>query len=73
MNYLLTIQTLVAAVKAVEQLMPDSKGKEKFDAAIAIVEEVVGTVQPLLPALMAIATLLVNGFRKTGAFATKTA
>lgn len=73
MNYLLAIQTLVASIKAVEQLMPDSPGKDKFDAAVALVESVVGSVQPLLPALQAIATLIVNGLHATGVFAPRKA
>lgn len=68
MNYLLLIQTLIASIHAVEDLMPDSTGKEKFDAAIKLVEAVVGEVQPMIPALTAVATLVVNGLRATGKF-----
>ena len=71
MNYILIVQTLVASIKAVEQLMPDSPGKDKFDAAIALVESVAGSVQSVLPALQAIATLVVNALRVTGVFAKK--
>jgi hypothetical protein len=73
MNYLLLIQTLIAAIKSVEQLMPASSGKEKFDAAVALVEAVVGEVSPMLPVLASLATMLVNGFRASGLFAAKTA
>lgn len=73
MNYLLTLQTLIAAIKAVEQLMPGRKGKEKFDAALALVEAVVGDVTPIIPALQSIATLVVTGLRATGIFAQKAA
>lgn len=71
MNYLLIINTLIASIKAVEQLMPDSKGKEKFDAVIVMIESVVGSVSPLLPALEMIATTLVHGFRASGLFTKK--
>ena len=71
MNYLLLIQTLIAAVKSVEKLMPESAGKDKFDAAIVLVEAIIGDVQPLVPVLMDAATLLVKGFRATGAFEKK--
>lgn len=73
MNYILLIKTFIAAVKTVEALMPDSKGKEKFDAAIAIVEEVVGSVQTALPALVLLATNVVSGLRESGAFKKKAA
>lgn len=73
MNYLLLIQTLISSIKTVEQLMPDSTGKEKFDAAIAIVEGVIGTVTPLIPALLALATTVVNGLRAAGVFKVKAA
>ena len=71
MNYILVINTLIAAVRAVEQLMPDSTGKEKFEAAVTMVEGVVGTITPMIPALSAVATALVTGFRAAGVFAKK--
>jgi predicted butyrate kinase (DUF1464 family) len=71
-NYVLLIKTFIAAVKSIETLMPDSKGKEKFDAAIALVEGVIGDVQPMLPALEAVATMVVNGLRASGVFKAKT-
>lgn len=73
MNYLILIKTMLAAIKTVESLMPDSKGKEKFDAAIAIVSEVVGAVDAQLPALETLATTVVNGLRAVGAFKAKAA
>lgn len=71
MNYMLLLSTLIAAVKAVEQLMPDSPGKEKFDAAVAMTEAVVGSVSPMIPALLTVATTLVTGFRASGLFTKK--
>ncbi len=68
MNYLLIIQTLIASIHAVEQLMPESTGKAKFDAAVTMVEAVVGDVQPMIPALTGVATLVVNGLRSIGKF-----
>jgi hypothetical protein len=73
MNYILLIQTFISAVKAVEQLMPASKGKEKLDACIAIVEQIFGDVQPLVPVLTAIATSTVTALRAMGVFKAKTA
>jgi hypothetical protein len=71
MNYILLVKTFISAVKSVETLMPDSKGKEKFDAAIALVEGIIGDVQPMLPALEGVATLVVNGLRASGVFKAK--
>jgi uncharacterized protein YybS (DUF2232 family) len=71
MNYLLLIQTMISSIHAVEQLMPESTGKQKFDAAVTMVEAVVGDVQPMIPALMTVATTIVNGLRATGVFKAK--
>ena len=68
MNYLLLLKTLVAAVKEIESLMPQSAGKDKFDAAIALVEGVVGDVQALLPQLTPIVSLVVAGLNAAGIF-----
>ena len=68
MNYILVIKTLTASIKAVESLMPESSGKDKFDAAIAMVEAVTGSVQGALTALHAVATIIVTGLRATGVF-----
>lgn len=73
MNYFLMIKTFIAAVKTIETLMPDSAGKDKFDAVMLIVEEVIGSVSSFAPQLQALATLLVTGLRATGAFSTKPA
>ena len=73
MNYKLLIATLIAAIKSVEALMPDSPGKEKFDAAIAMVEGVVGELTELLPALQLVATTVVSGLRAAGVFAPRKA
>ena len=68
MNYRLSITTLIAAIKTVEALMPASSGKEKFDAAIAMVEGVLGELDGMLPALQAVATTVVSGLRAAGVF-----
>jgi len=73
MNYILLVKTFISAIKSVETLMPDSPGKEKFDAAIALVEGVIGDVAPMLPALESIATMVVNGLRSSGVFKAKQA
>lgn len=72
MNYILLLQTLTGAIKAVEALMPASAGKDKFDAAITLVESVLGPVTSIAPQLEAIATLVVNGLHAVGAFTKST-
>lgn len=71
MNYLLLIKTAAEAAKTIEALMPESKGKEKREASIAMVEAVVGSVEGMLPALVLLFTTLVNGFRDAGVFKKK--
>lgn len=71
--YLLMIRTFLSAVKTVEALMPNSKGKEKFDAAIVILESVIGKVESYAPALKVLATLAVTTFRATKEFQPKPA
>lgn len=68
MNYKLLITTLIGAIKAVETLMPESPGKEKFDVAISMVEGVVGELTDLLPALQLVATTVVAGLKAAGVF-----
>jgi hypothetical protein len=71
MNYMLLIQTMISSIHAVEQLMPESTGKQKFDAAVTMVEAVIGDVQPMIPALTMVATTIVNGLRAAGVFNAK--
>ena len=71
MDYKLVLTTLIQAIQAVEILMPESTGKEKFDAAMVMVTAIIGNVEAITPALVAIATLLVNGFRAAGIFKKK--
>lgn len=68
MNVFAIIKIVVGAVQAVEQLLPQSKGKEKLDAAIAVVTEVVGDVVPILPALEKLIETIVKGFNALGIF-----
>jgi len=69
LNYFLLIRTFIAAIKTVETMMPASKGKDKFTAALAIVDGIVGNVESYVPALQVLATLAVTTFRATGTFA----
>ena len=71
MNYVLLIKTLIEAIKTVENLMPASPGKDKFDVALAMVEGVMGDMSELAPKLLAVATTVVTGLRAAGVFAPK--
>lgn len=44
MNIFVLIPTIIQIVKLIEGLMPESKGKEKFDAAMSATEQVLGAV-----------------------------
>lgn len=44
MNIFVLIPTIIQIVKLIESLMPESKGKEKFDAAMGAAEQVLGAV-----------------------------
>jgi hypothetical protein len=72
-NYILLIQTFIQAMKDVEALMPESKGKEKFEAAIEMVENIFGKVTGMIPALLGVATTVVNALRAIGVFKKKAA
>lgn len=73
MNYLVLIRTAIAAVKAVEELMPDSAGKDKAAAAIELISGVLGDVTAQVPALMSMFTVIVNLLRSIGLFKVRAA
>ena len=66
MQYILMIKTFIAAIKTVQELMPESAGKDKFAVVMHLVEEVVGKVDSYAPTLFKLATLLVDGYRSAG-------
>ena len=72
MNYFNMIRAAIAAIKAVEALMPNSAGKEKADAALILVEEVVGNIGDQMPFLLDFFTHVVDLFNKLGIFQKKT-
>jgi len=71
MNYIALIQAIISAIKTIEQLMPDSPGKEKADAVIALITEIFGDVTPQLPAITATITNVVTTFKAIGLFQSK--
>jgi hypothetical protein len=66
--YLTILKTLLATIKTVEALMPDSPGKDKFDACISIVSAVAGDVTGILPQLTTIVGDVVDGLHAVGLF-----
>ena len=72
-NYIQLVRTAIAAIKTVEALMPDSSGKEKADAALAMIEGVLGDVTAQVPALLAMFTSVVTLLRSIGVFKAKAA
>ena len=68
MPYLTILKTLLAAIKTVEALMPDSPGKDKFDACLTIVSAVAGDVSGILPQITTIVGDVVAGLHAVGLF-----
>lgn len=71
MQYIILIQTIIAAVKAIETLMPESTGREKLQAAIATTEGIMGSLATSLPAIEAFVAVVVAGLNASGAFRKK--
>lgn len=49
MQYVLIIQSLLALIKAIEQFMPDSSGKDKLQAVLVALEGLYGAVPNVVP------------------------
>lgn len=73
MNFILLISTIISSIKSVELLMPSSAGADKLNAVIIMIEGVMGSVAPLLPAITSIIATLVAGFNAVGIFSKKAA
>lgn len=71
MQYIILIQTIIAAVKAIETLLPNSTGKEKLQAVLATVDGIMGDLTTSLPAIEAFITVVVAGLNASGAFKKK--
>lgn len=68
MNYIAIIQTLIATVKAVEELMPNGSGKDKLAAVLATVSGIFNEVVGILPQLTTVISVIVAGFNASGLF-----
>lgn len=62
MQYILIIQSLLALIKAIEQFMPDSTGKEKLEAVLTALNGLYGEVPNVVPIINTfVATLHASG------------
>lgn len=69
MNYLVMLKAFIAAIKLVQELMPASAGKDKFETVLVLVEEAVDCkIGDLGPQLFKIATFLVETYWSNGTF-----
>lgn len=67
------LPAIIAAVKALEEAIPDGgKGAEKLEAVRQIIETVDDAAKALWPQISGVITVLVGLFKKTGVFPAKT-
>ena len=72
MNNILTlIPVIFNVVKMIEQLMPASAGKEKFDAAIATLTQIYGDISGNMPAITSVVNGAVSLLNLAGIFTKK--
>jgi hypothetical protein len=63
MNILTAIPVVFEVVRSIEQLLPEGKGKEKFDAAFAMFQQLYNDISvavPVVTALINTAVALLN-------------
>lgn len=73
MNFLTLIPVIFEIVRLIEKLLPESKGKEKFDAAFNVVEQVYGVVTDNKDAITKTINTTVALLNATGEFTKKSA
>ena len=73
MNYLLLLPIIIQAIKAAEELLPESVGKEKFSFVVDTLEMVSGVAVSNVPALEKYVTVIVTLFKFLGIFQSKSA
>lgn len=62
MQYVMIIQSLLSLIKAIEQFMPESSGKDKLAAVLAALEGLYGQVPNVVPVINTfVATLHASG------------
>lgn len=67
-SYITLINTVIDVVKMIEFLMPSSTGKDKLDAALVMIEKLLGPLTELLPKITAMISLAVSVFNASGLF-----
>lgn len=70
-NVLVLIPTIIDLVKAVEVLLPQSSGKDKLDAVLAALGNIVGEVSNLAPVVTPLIAAIVKGLNALGIFTKK--
>ena len=73
MNIIALIPTIIDIIKALEQLMPESAGKQKLDILIATIETTVGEVIENKPALEKLVSAIVSILKVVGVFKSRSA
>lgn len=73
MNPVTLIKSVVQAIKTIEAVFPDSTGKEKLDAALALITSAGETVAAMLPSITALITTIVSIYNLVGTFTKKAA
>ena len=72
MNFIILLPIIINAIKAVEELLPNSPGKEKFDFVVQTLETVTGAAVDNLPALEKYVSVIVSMLKVLGIFKAKT-
>lgn len=73
MNILTLIPVVIQAVKAIEELLPNSAGAEKLKAVIDTIEAIYGTVLENVPAMSKFISAVVSIANALGVFKKKAA
>lgn len=68
MNYLALIPVVFQVVRAIEQLMPNSQGKEKFEAALKMIEQLYNEITVATPVVTPIINTAVALLNLKGEF-----
>lgn len=68
MNYITMIPFIISTIRALEDLMPQSPGTEKFSALVSTIESVYGSIVSDQPALQKYVTGVVNLLKLLGVF-----
>ena len=68
MNMILLMSTLISTIKTIETLMPNSPGKDKREAVVALIEGIFGSVSSGMPQIIDLIKHIVDAFNALGIF-----